>query len=303
MHHEICVCIATHRRPQQLERLLTSLTQQTRAPSFEVVVVDNDTTRSAEPVVTRFEDRLRVRYLVEPIRGLAQVRNRSVSASNSPFLAIIDDDHCASSGWLAALYRTAIESGAAAVMGRGIPEFESTVPESIRRCGLFEKKAYNIGERVPWYDCATGNCLLRRDDLPDSQFPFRTKFDLTGGEDTDLFRRMIDRGLAIVAAPDAKSISYRPASRANLYWVLRRALRNGGTSVDVDWVSVGRSERLRRTINAGRTGARQGVRAMQLWLLHKDKIRATQRAVGASFELGKILRQLGIRIEEYRHHH
>jgi succinoglycan biosynthesis protein ExoM len=140
MHHEICVCIATHRRPQQLERLLTSLTQQTGAPSFEVVVVDNDTKRSAEPVVTPFEDRLRVRYLVEPIRGLAQVRNRCVSASDSTFLAIIDDDHCASSDWLAALYRTAIESGAAAVMGRAIPEFESTVPESIRRCGLFEKK-------------------------------------------------------------------------------------------------------------------------------------------------------------------
>ena len=34
--------------------------------------------------------------------------------------------------WLAALYRTAIEFGAAAVMGRGIPEFESSVPEPIR---------------------------------------------------------------------------------------------------------------------------------------------------------------------------
>ena len=51
---EICVCIATHRRPQQLERLLTPLVEQQEAPPFEVVVVDNDAGRSAELVVANF---------------------------------------------------------------------------------------------------------------------------------------------------------------------------------------------------------------------------------------------------------
>jgi succinoglycan biosynthesis protein ExoM len=303
MHYEICVCIATHLRPELLERLLTSLTHQVGAPSFEVVVVDNDSKRSAEPTVARFKDRLPVRYLAEPVRGLARVRNRSVSASRSTYLAIIDDDHCASVGWLAALYRTALESGAAAVMGCGITEFESCVPESIRRCGLFEKKAYSDGERIPWHDCATGNCLLRRDALPDPQFPFSAKFDFTGGEDTDLFWRMTDQGLLIVAASEGKDVSYRPASRANLSWALRRALRSGGTSVEVAWVSASRSERLRRTINAGTIGVRQGVTALRLWLIRKDEIRATQQAVQACFQFGKILRQIGIRIQEYRYHH
>ena len=84
---EICICIATHRRPQQLKRLLTSLIEQQEAPPFEVAVVDNDAGGSAETVAAEFRGSLT--YLVEPVRGLARARNRSVAASTSKFLAIV----------------------------------------------------------------------------------------------------------------------------------------------------------------------------------------------------------------------
>ena len=82
MYTEICICIPTHRRPRQLQRLLTSLVEQEQAPPFEVIVVDNDAECSAKPAADEFRDRLSLTYLVEPIRGLARVRNRAVAASN-----------------------------------------------------------------------------------------------------------------------------------------------------------------------------------------------------------------------------
>src|SRR6516164_3707008 len=109
MAREICVCIATHRRPQQLERLLASLIEQQESPPFEVVVVDNDAGRSAESIVANFQNRLSLTYLVEPVRGLARVRNCAVAASTSKFLAFVDDDEWASPRWLAVLYRVATQ--------------------------------------------------------------------------------------------------------------------------------------------------------------------------------------------------
>ena len=229
MDTEISICIVTHNRPRQLERLLTSLVEQNEAPPFELIIVDNDREGSAKPVADKFRERLSLFYLVEPIRGLARVRNRAVAASNLKYLAFIDDDHSASPRWLASLYQTAIQTRAAAVVGRITVLFDKEVPDFIRACSYFNKKAYADGEIVPWHDATVTNSIIRRDALPHPSAPFSTSFDLTGGEDIDLFHRMIENGAKVVAAAQAYTVSFRPASRANLFWVVRRALRDGGT--------------------------------------------------------------------------
>ena len=160
---EICICIVTHRRPQQLERLFASLIEQQEAPPFEVVVVDNDAGRSAKSVVAKFHDRLSLTYMVEPVRGLARVRNRTVAASTSKFLAFVDDDEWASPRWLAVLYRVATQTNAAAVIGRMEFLFADGVPNYIRACGLFGWMGYADGQAVPWGHAYTSNCIVRRD--------------------------------------------------------------------------------------------------------------------------------------------
>jgi succinoglycan biosynthesis protein ExoM len=301
MDTEISICIATHRRPRQLERLLMSLVEQEDAPPFEVVIVDNDAECSAEPVADKFRSRLASIYLVEPIRGLARVRNRAVAASNLKYLAFIDDDHCATPRWLASHYQIAIQTNAAAVVGRSTVLFDEEVPEFIRACSHFNKKPYADGEIVPWYDATVANCIIRRDALPDAVAPFSRKFDLTGGEDVDLFHRMIDNGAYVVAAPQARTFSYRPGSRANLYWIVRRAVRNGGTIVEICWRPCNWRQRIGNSWSAGIWGAKSAIRAGRLW--HSDKTAAVQYLLTACQELGKLMRLLGIRIKEYRRHH
>ena len=97
----VTVCVATYKRPDGLRKLLDSLQQQVDAPPFEIVVVDNDREESARRVVEAAKGDPAIRYLVEPRRGLAQVRNRSVAESQATFLAFIDDDEWATPRWLA----------------------------------------------------------------------------------------------------------------------------------------------------------------------------------------------------------
>jgi succinoglycan biosynthesis protein ExoM len=298
---EICVCIPTHRRPRELERLLGSLIDQQGAPPFEVVVVDNDAGRSGETVALKFRDRLALTYLVEPVRGLARVRNRSVAASNSRFLALLDDDEWASPRWLEAYHRVATSLGAAGVMGPIDTIFADEVPDYIRQCGLFHKRAYADGEAVPWYDTRTGNAFIRRDALPSPTAPFSTKYDLVGGEDVDLFKRMHDAGVRFHAAAQALAFEFRPASRANLFFVLRRALRNGGNTVEFEGMPRGVARRFRGALRAGVEGMRQARKARRLW--RRDRMTAARELVSASHEIGKAARLTGIRIKEYRKHH
>jgi succinoglycan biosynthesis protein ExoM len=281
--------------------LLTSLVEQKESPQFEVIIVDNDAECSAKPVADKFLERLSLTYLVEPIRGLSRVRNRAVAASNRKYLAFIDDDHCSSPRWLASLYQTALETHAAAVVGRITVLFDKEVPDFIRACVHFSKRHYRDGEIVPWYAATVTNSIIRRGALPHASTPFCPRFDLTGGEDIDLFHRMIDKGAKVVASALAQTVSHRPASRANLFWVMRRALRNGGTEVEILWWPCNWRLKMRMSWNGAIKGAKSAIRAGRLWC--RDKTAAINHLVYACHELGAVLRLLGVRIEEYRHHH
>jgi succinoglycan biosynthesis protein ExoM len=300
MSTEISICIATHRRPHLLQRLLTSILEQVDAPVHEVIVVDNDVQRSAEPVAEQFCLQFTLSYLVEPIRGLARVRNRAVAASQAKYLAFIDDDHCATRRWLAAHYQTAIQTQAAVVIGSTDYVFDDEVPDFIRNCKFFINRPCTDGETLPWFRATTANCLIRRDALPSSA-PFSSEFDLTGGEDVDLFFRMAEAGALIVACDHAYTVSYHPPSRANLYWCIRRAFRAGGTGFEVahrrdDWW-----QKLRIGAVAGVQGVKSGIGA--IWVWPRNKAVGMRRLLGATGQFGIVARLCGIRIQEYRHHH
>jgi succinoglycan biosynthesis protein ExoM len=301
MTSEVSICIATHRRPEGLERLLASLADQKHAPPFDVIVVDNDAARSGEAIAARFQDRLALSYLVEPVRGLAQVRNCAVAVARSPFMAFIDDDEWAVPEWLAAHARTAKASKADITVGPVRRVFADGVPDYIRNCGSFENVFYTDGAILPWHAVYGGNTFIRRDALPDLRAPFSSQFDLTGGEDVQLFKQMIERGARAIAAAHAVVFEYRSANRANLRWLVRRGLRNGGTIVTAEGGPSDWKTQVRNTLSASAEAMRHVSRiASALW--QRDGANAVRHLVGASVEIGKILWFAGIRIEEYRKH-
>ena len=296
---EASVCIATFRRPGGLARLLGSLAlQQGDVPGFEVLVVDNDAAGSAAATCEPFRDRLRLRYVVEPAHGIALARNRAVASSDSRFLAFIDDDNEATPGWLASLHRVAEAQEADAVFGPIVFRFVEEPPAWIRQCGFFEYPAIATGAEVPWYWTRTSNAYVRRASLPDREAPFDARLALVGGEDVDLFARMVEGGARLVAAADAGVYEYRDRPRATARWLVRRSFRNGGTVAHVTWRKV---EGFPRLVCAARAlGASAGSFLQAIGRLGYSRAAALRHGLKSMESLGKAAWAVGIVYSEYR---
>ena len=100
-------------------------------------MVDNDRHSSAAAIAGAYGGLLSLRYVVEPHRGLSQVRNRAVAESRGSFIAFIDDDEIAAPDWLATMDRVQALTDAAAVFGPVHVQLEPCIPPEIRDCRLF----------------------------------------------------------------------------------------------------------------------------------------------------------------------
>ncbi len=296
---ETSVSIASFRRPEGLARLLRSLeAQRGELPAFDVIVVDNDALGSAAAICDSFKGRLSLRYLVEPERGIARCRNRAVAASDSRFIAFIDDDDEAAPDWLASLHRAAIESGADAVFGPVSFRFAEEPPAWMRQSVYRDPPAMAPGEPLSWYRSRTNNAYVRRASLPDAVAPFDVGLDLVGGEDIDLFARMAARGARLVAAADARVFEYREPSRMTARWLARRSFRNGGSMAHIEW----RNRRgLPLAADAVLAAARfAGLALAALPALATSRAAALDRWLRSLESLGRAAWALGFVYPEYR---
>jgi len=226
----ISICICTFRRRELLQRTLESIARLGLEDFLiEIIVVDNDAQETAKDVVLQFGCAgLPVRYVVEPTRNIALARNRSVHEAAGQFIAFLDDDEEAHPDWLASLYRECRAPGVDGAFGPVIPRFDQLSPMWIVDSGLFDRPRPPTGSLVPWFRARTGNGLVRRAPLLGQPGPFDESFGLTGGEDTDLFRRMIASGAKFVAVDDALVFEHITLSRARAGYLIRRWYRIGG---------------------------------------------------------------------------
>src|SRR5438445_11315813 len=101
---DITIVVSTHNRGSRLNRLLTTLLveQERGAVSYEVIVVDNnstdDTAQILESWCSRFGTRLR--RLFEGRRGVSYGRNAGITAARGAVVAFTDDDNEPSPDWI-----------------------------------------------------------------------------------------------------------------------------------------------------------------------------------------------------------
>lgn len=98
----LTVAVCTRNRAASVRRALASMV---RAPqALEVLVVDNDPSDDSTAAVVAHFSRIdpRVRYVVEPIRGVSRGRNRALAEALGDVVVFADDDVEVSPGWLAA---------------------------------------------------------------------------------------------------------------------------------------------------------------------------------------------------------
>ncbi|GHT25027.1 glycosyl transferase [Bacteroidia bacterium] len=83
--------IPVYNRPDEIDELLQSLVEQTEK-DFEVVIVEDGSNITSEPVVTRYSDRLAVHYYYIPNGGPAPARNYAATKAQGEYLLILDSD-------------------------------------------------------------------------------------------------------------------------------------------------------------------------------------------------------------------
>ena len=90
---QVSVIVCTRRRPEQLDRCLSSLAALVGVDA-EIIVVDNDDVRQANGQLTTFDVAARhaVTYVREPVAGLDRARNRGVATATREILLFTDDD-------------------------------------------------------------------------------------------------------------------------------------------------------------------------------------------------------------------
>ena len=205
------IVIPTVDRVDELYAAIGSAASQSANFDFEIVVVDNSTAGRQRAIVETVARRVskQVRYVHQPRTGLAQARNAGVNSTRADFIAFLDDDEePLAAGWLGEFVSALDESGADAAFGPVKPTFVDpplryagyvgelyTRDLGLARCSDVASAAYLLG---------SGNsCFRAASCFPKDEVHFDTRFDATGGEDTDFIRRLTLAGKRLIWVPQA----------------------------------------------------------------------------------------------------
>lgn len=203
----VSVVVPTCGRPYLLSRCLASLLSQRFEPSrYEIIVVDDNPSRSTHEVVADWAIRaahngLAVFYLASGgPHGPAAARNRGWHAARGKIIAFTDDDTVAEPHWLQNGLR-AFDDDVQAVWGRIVMPLSAQPTD-------YERDAKNLEQA----EFVTANCFCRKQVLGELG-GFDERFRFAWREDSDLYFRLLGRNGRIVHAPAAViTHPIRPAS-------------------------------------------------------------------------------------------
>ncbi len=237
---EVVVAIPTFRRPQSLKRLLRALEELVTAAKVRVIVADNDAEfhKGFDLCQNLCAENYRwpLEAMVTPERGIPQARNvliaRALDGQDTDFIAMLDDDEWPHPAWLETLLGVQRQTGADAVQGRVMFEYE--------KCSGMQAAPYKrhapacqpsgLAESLH----GTGNVLFSRHCFDGLRAPyFDPAFALTGGEDADFFVSLARTGKTFAWAEEAVAYECIPPSRSKLRWILSRAYSVGNSDMRV----------------------------------------------------------------------
>lgn len=229
----ITICITTFKRDEGLAKLLRSISRLEKVPGVFLsgIVIDNDGTGNASSVVQKHnsEGEVRFSYVVEKQKGISFARNRAFHSipADADYLAFIDDDEFLDPNWLVEYVRVIRDHSASVYLGYVEPVYPPGIPDWLQSPS-FNRKKSKTGTFCKTAN--SGNVLIGREVIEKVRPWFKEEFAESGGEDSDFFYRVTERGFKIAAVPDAVAYEDVPIDRANLKWILKRNFRSSNTN-------------------------------------------------------------------------
>lgn len=221
----ITVAICTYKRPILLQKCIQSVLDQNTESDFEIIVIDNDTEKTAQKIIEQYKTR--VQYFLQPLKGLSHARNMAVSKANGRFILFIDDDEYADKNWLSNMVVCQKKYLADVVLGKVVYEIPDKFPLYIKRSSYFARKNITTGEKATLNEGYTGNTFVKRELFNLRTPPFLSEFNHTGGEDSEFFNFLLSKQANIVFCNDAVIYETQDEKRLKVSWFYKRGYRVG----------------------------------------------------------------------------
>ncbi|MFC8451100.1 glycosyltransferase [Kitasatospora sp. NPDC057223] len=215
----ISVIVATHNREAMLGQCLDSLLR-TGYPGLEIIVVDNAPADDAAERLVRGRYAGRIRYLREPVAGVARAHNLGLAAAHAGIVAFADDDTLVDRRWPAEIAQAFAENPeVGCVTGLILPaELETAAQAALQHHGGYDKgftaKQWSLKEPPadPLFPFTAGrfgsgaNMAFRTDllrALGGFDLSTGTGTPAHGGDDLLAFFRVVANGYVLAYRPGA----------------------------------------------------------------------------------------------------
>jgi GT2 family glycosyltransferase len=230
----ISIIIPTKDAPDMLGRCLTSLSERTSYPKYEVILMDNETTDARALQLMQQSPARRISF-PDPF-NFSRSNNQGAMAATGDFLVFLNNDtEIVTEDWLEHLLYYAEQPEVGAVGALLIYEDRTVqhagVALGMRGTADHTMRGFPIGADgyAGSLACArevsavTAACLMMRKSLFHEIGGFNEHF-FTAYQDVDLCLRLRQRGLRLICTPEALVVHHESVSRRNYYDMIDRAL-------------------------------------------------------------------------------
>jgi glycosyltransferase involved in cell wall biosynthesis len=207
--------VCTFNRAERLSILLGEMRKQICSESYEILVIDNNSTDNTKDVVLQEKNKPgpSIRYVFEREQGITYARNRAIKESlDSTYMVFIDDDESPGDGYLNTAVDALKNKGAECVGGR----VQITFDDVMRPSWLVDDLLGFLGEadhgddefwvRDESVTLYTGNIAYRTEIFNNKELRFDDRYNrkgkgLGGGEDVRMFKEMLKNDIKILYQP------------------------------------------------------------------------------------------------------
>ena len=161
--YQITVVISTFNRSEMLSAALSSvLDQDVETASYEVIVVDNNSTDDTKQIVEGYiaQGHKNLRYMFEPTQGVSHARNKGLINARAPIIAFTDDDVRVAKDWIASIRREFDEHPEVDyVGGKILPHWNTEPPEWLTRDHWWPLALLDYGDEPFYVNADNPLCL------------------------------------------------------------------------------------------------------------------------------------------------
>jgi GT2 family glycosyltransferase len=250
------IVIPTFKRPQMVERILTSLSQCIFPPDVNIYIVENGPPMGVEGLCHTNSVGGRVCYLYSEIAGKTLAINLAIRGSDADFLIFFDDDITVPPGIIETYVGAARRYGQGNFFGGPlVADAEASCPSHLlphlprsARGWSFADRETEIEPSKFSYFLGANWAVFRSDLVKSGLFaedigPSPAKHTATG-EETELQARLIKASVRAIYLPDAMIRHYVSRECYTMQWVWHRHFRHGM----FDYVLACNGERKRRVV-------------------------------------------------------